>query len=278
MIELPEAHVLSRQLARIIKGKKITDVIANYSPHKFAWFYKNPDDYAALLTGKTIENAEPNGGQVEIFAEDVRLVFTDGVNLRYIEPGGKLPLKHQLLIGFDDDSCIAASVQMYGGLWCFRAGQLDSPYYLVAKEKPYALSEAFSEAYFLDLLNREDMQKKSVKAALATEQSIPGLGNGVLQDILFNAFLHPRKKVSVLTEKEKVTLFRSLKTTLSEMCREGGRDTEKDLLGVKGGYITRLSKNALGKPCPRCGGSIVRESYLGGNVYYCNQCQKEDLD
>lgn len=275
MIELPEAIVLSQQLADMLKGKVVTDVIASYSPHKFAFFHHDPEGYSDLLAGKRVEDAKPNGGQVELFVEDVRLVLTDGVTLRYIEPEGKLPSKHQLLIGFDDHSCIVSSVQMYGMLWAFKAGELEHPYYLMSKERYNALDERFDENYFMDLVKRSVMQKKSVKAMLATEQSIPGLGNGVLQDILYQASLHPRRKVSTLSEAEQQGLFRSLKSTLAEMVEQGGRDTEKDLFGQKGGYITRLSKNTLGHTCPRCGGMILKESYLGGTVYYCNGCQKE---
>jgi len=44
-------------------------------------------------------------------------------------------------------------------------------------------------------------------------------------------------------------------------------------VGINGGYITRASKNTLGKPCKRCGEKIVKEAYLGGAVYYCPKCQ-----
>lgn len=275
MIELPEAILLSKQLAATLKGKVITDVIADYSPHKFAFFNGDPEGYSGLLAGKRVDGAKPNGGQVELYAEDTRLVLTDGVNLRYIEPGGKLPPKHQLLIGFDDHSCIVASVQMYGMLWAFKAGELDHPYYTVAKERYNALDERFDEQYFGELVHREEMQKKSVKAMLATEQTIPGLGNGVLQDILYRASLHPRRKVSGLSGEEQRALFHSLKTTLAEMVAQGGRDTEKDLFGQKGGYRTEVCKNTLGQTCSRCGEMILKESYLGGTVYYCSGCQKE---
>lgn len=275
MIELPEAILLSRQLTSVLKGKVITDVIVNYSPHKFAFFHRDAEGYSDLLVGKRVDYAKPNGGQVELFVEDVRLVMTDGVNLRYIEPEGKLPTKHQLLIGFEDHSCMVASVQMYGMLWAFKAGGLDHPYYIVAKERYHALDERFDEDYFMNMVKQEEMQKKSVKAMLATEQSIPGLGNGVLQDILYQASLHPRRKVSTLSEDELRMLFRSLKNTLTEMVEQGGRDTEKDLFGQKGGYITQLCKNTLGHTCSRCGGMMLKESYLGGTVYYCNGCQKE---
>jgi formamidopyrimidine-DNA glycosylase len=118
--------------------------------------------------------------------------------------------------------------------------------------------------------------KQSAKAFLATKQRIPGLGNGVLQDILFNARVHPKRKMSTLTDKEMSTLFDSVKNTLFEMTAKGGRDTERDLFGCSGGYRTILSAKTIDNPCPVCGGKIVREAYLGGNIYYCPECQKLD--
>ncbi len=76
-----------------------------------------------------------------------------------------------------------------------------------------------------------------------------------------------------MTENEHHGLFTSLKQTLAEMTRLGGRDTEKDLFGNQGGYHTVMSANNNSKPCPNCGTPIVKEAYLGGSVYYCSQCQ-----
>ena len=64
--------------------------------------------------------------------------------------------------------------------------------------------------------------------------------------------------------------------TLRDMTEHGGRDTEKDFFGNSGGYRTKLSKNTLTFPCPHCGGTIYKEAYLGGAVYYCPNCQPLD--
>jgi formamidopyrimidine-DNA glycosylase len=162
---------------------------------------------------------------------------------------------------------------MYGGLWAYPAGQYDNPYYLVAKEKPNPLSAAFNEAYFNSIISQSP-QGLSLKALLATEQRIPGLGNGVLQDVLFNAKLHPRKKLNTLTDSDINTLFHSIRATLAEMTASGGRDTERDLFGCFGGYKTILSKNTLDKPCSICRDGIKKEAYMGGSIYYCPTCQK----
>ncbi len=134
------------------------------------------------------------------------------------------------------------------------------------------LSDDFDQAYF-DRLMAAQKPTLSLKAFLATEQRIPGVGNGVIQDILFNASLNPRNKIGELNGKQKADLFRAFKTTLSDMVEKGGRDTETDPSGNKGGYKSILSKNTYKNPCSRCGNAITKESYLGGSVYYCPVCQ-----
>ena len=103
-------------------------------------------------------------------------------------------------------SAVSAAVQMYGGMYCFKQGQFDNPYYLVAKAKPSPLSTDFNEEYYNDMLCAPGAEKLSAKALLATEQRVSGLGNGVLQDILYHARIHPRKKVLQFTTEDKNAL------------------------------------------------------------------------
>lgn len=276
MIEAPEARYLCEQLTETVVGKRISDVFIQFSPHKFAWFNGNSDEFAEWLVDKRINSAQSQGGMVEITIEDKVLVLTDGVNLRYLTPGTKLPAKHQLLIAFEDESCLIASVRMYGGIMCYSkdaANGVLSEYYRTAKSKPQVMSDAFSKEYFLGLINDESAQKKSAKAFLATEQTVPGLGNGVLQDILYHAHIHPKKKIAALTDKEKENLFYQVKETMNDIYLQGGRNTESDLFGENGKYTACLSKDTAGKACPRCGETIVKENYLGGSIYYCRGCQ-----
>jgi len=272
MIEIPEAIVLSNQINQTMQGKRIHRVIAGGSPHKFAWFHEDPAEYDALLHNRMIENAAYYGGRVEIRAEGAILHFGDGVILRYYEKGEPLPAKHQMLVEFDDNSALVCTIAMYGGIWCFNDGEFDNFYYQVAKQSPPPLSDEFSHDYFMRLFN-ENTIKLSAKAFLATEQRIPGLGNGVVQDILLNAGIHPKRKMNTLDDIQKETLFRSIKLTLSEMVTEGGRDTEKDLFGSPGGYKTKLSKTNAALICPTCGGIVRKETFLGGSIYYCTECQ-----
>jgi formamidopyrimidine-DNA glycosylase len=271
MIELPEANVLANQISRYVQGKRIGKAAANSSPHKFAWYSGDPDGYNALLAGKIIGPAKAYGGEVEIEVEDMLLSISSCI--RFHTVGEKLPPKHQLLLTFDDSTHLSVTIQMWGGIFCFpkgaNGGMSDSR---IAREKPSPLSDAFSQTYFASLFD-ENTDKLSTKAFLATEQRIPGLGNGALQDILWMARIHPKRKMSDLSTLETAQLFEAVKCILHDMTVQGGRDTERDLFGNPGGYKTVLSKNTVGKPCPACGTIIKKEPYMGGSIYYCAVCQ-----
>ena len=161
MLELPEALTIARHLQETLAGKTVKSVIAAASPHKFAWYHGDPADYPARLAGSDVLSAEAHGGIVQVNFTRANLTFSDGVNLRYIEPGNAAPAKHQLLLVFTDGSALAASVQMYGGLLCWDAGEeLDNPYYQVACQKPSPLDDdLFTEVYFIQLLAGPAVQK-----------------------------------------------------------------------------------------------------------------------
>jgi len=273
MIEIPEAIVVSGQLNQTIRGKRIKSAAADSSPHKFAWYFGDPAGYDKLLNGRVIGEAKGFGCRVEIEAEDVAINIGEGVNLRYFEAGEALPAKHQLLVAFEDGSALIGSIVMYGGVWAFPNGAMDNDnYYKVSKEAIPPLSDSFDYDYFTTLFDEKSL-KMSAKAFLATEQRVPGLGNGVLQDILLNARIHPKKKARDLSEEQRREMFDSVKTTLAEMVAGGGRDTEKDIFGKPGGYATKLSKNNKAMICPDCGSPVKKEAYMGGSIYYCVKCQ-----
>lgn len=272
MIELPESLTYAKLLKENVNGKTVSKVLPANSPHKFFWTNAEWSDYEEMLEGRTVCGAEGFGIFVDILLEDdIRLTFNDGVNVRLIDEQQERPKKYQLLLEFDDGCALSFSVAMYGGAFCHKS-DFDNEYYLKNKSSLSVLDPAFNEAYFNQLLQKVK-PTLSAKAFLATEQRIVGLGNGVLQDILFKAGIHPKRKVQTLSEDDVRFMFENVKAVMTEITEKGGRDTEKNLLGEAGGYRTLLSKNTVTRPCPCCGSAIVKEAYLGGAVYYCPICQ-----
>ena len=275
MLEIPEASVIKDQLNRTVKNKRIKNAAAASSPHKFAWFSGDPALYGEILKNKKITGAEAYAGRLNLNADDIILHFADGINLRYYENEKELPKKHQLLLEFEDGSFLVATIAMYGGVMLYKKDEeIDDFYYNSAKNAVSPLSAEFDFDKFKSLIDEKTI-KMSAKAFLATEQRIPGLGNGVLQDILLNAKIHPKKKMNCLSDEQIKKMFDSIKSTLCEMVSSGGRDTERDLFGNAGGYITKLSKNSVLSICRNCGGSIRKENYLGGSIYFCERCQEK---
>ncbi|MCL2664811.1 MAG: endonuclease VIII [Defluviitaleaceae bacterium] len=275
MIELPETYVLAEQINKTLAGKTIKSAVANGVPHGFAWFTGDPAEYPSKLNGKKIECAKPGtgytcGGNTEVYCMEWLLAINTPI--KYHAPGEKLPKSHQLLLELEDGSHMSCTVQMYGGMLLFPLSE-GRPESFKWNDKPDPYTNEFNEVYF-DGLRRGVKQNISVKAFLATEQRIPGFGNGVLHDTIFNARIHPKRKMETLADKDMENLYKSLKSTLFAMRDGGGRDTERDLFGKPGGYQTILSNKTLASPCRVCGGGLVREAYMGGNIYFCPTCQK----
>ncbi|NDW08966.1 endonuclease VIII [Dysgonomonas sp. 520] len=272
MLEIPESKTIGIQADSILVGKQISEVIQASSPHKFAWYNGDPAKYNDLLKDRIITGCRGHGAYVDILCdENVTIAIGDGTNIKYYPAFEEHPKKHQLIVVFKDRSFLVFTVAMYGAIFAYK-GQFDNPYYRGSLNSISPLQDDFDFSFFNGIFNsvKKDM---SIKALLATEQRIPGLGNGVLQDILFNAGIHPKKKISTITDLAKEDLFHSLKVTLRSMTEKGGRDTEKDFYGNFGRYSTILSKKTVNKPCPNCGNTIVKEPYMGGSIYYCPTCQ-----
>jgi len=272
MIEIPESLTIAKQLNETVQGKKILEVETERSQHTFAWYSGKPDFYSNVMTGRIIDKSIGIGSMIEVTMDEYSFVIGDGTNIRYFKQGEKLPAKYQARITLEDESHLICTVQMYGAIFLIQPHKEKNPYYLAAKEKPLPNTEDFTYQYFKSLFD-DVSGTMSMKAFLATEQRIPGLGNGVLQDILLEAGLHPKRKLGTITEIIRRRIYESIVETLEKMTIAGGRNTEKDLFGNKGGYQTLLSKNTVGKPCPYCGNFIQKASYMGGTVYFCPMCQ-----
>lgn len=274
MKELPENQTVAKQINETLKGKVITEVFNATKYHKNTFYYGDPLTYGKLLTGRQIKSSVSFGMYVDILLnEDTKISFGDGTNLKYGTISGKMPDNYQLLLTLDDNTYLVFTVGMFGVIAAY-TGIYDEIYYKKNTENLSPLSSDFDEQYFEKLLAGAK-PKLSAKIFLATEQRIPGLGNGVLQDILFNAKVNPKRTVGSLTDIDKSALLQSIKTTLKNMALQGGRDTETDIFGNYGSYKTILSKNTLNTPCPNCGNPIIKDTSNGGGaIYYCSTCQR----
>jgi formamidopyrimidine-DNA glycosylase len=275
MFELPEIMTLALQMNETLKGKTIQKGQLGNSPHKFVWYNRSHEEFEHLTQGKRVGEARAKGKWLFIPLEPrfVLLLGECGGKVRYHPPGLKVPKRYHLYITFTDDSFLTATTQMWGAYELYLHGEEQDRQY-VKDMKTTPIEPEFTYEYFSNLIDDVLAQKKqSAKGLLTQDQTIPGLGNAIAQDILFRARLHPRHTISDLNPDQKRELYDAIVNTVDEVIENGGRYDEYDLYNNRGGYIRIMDKNAVGQPCPTCGGDIKKIQYLGGACYLCPNCQ-----
>jgi formamidopyrimidine-DNA glycosylase len=288
-MSLAESQVISNQLQSTAVGKTIVKTIVNQNPHSFVWFATEPryayaakevsnkqaEQYDALLVGKKILNSNVLSNYNYLYIGNRALMFNT-LSTRYYRANEKQPKRHQLYLLLDDGTALAFCGSLGGPLFLF---EVDEDGWAVSWRNnfPSILSEDFTETFFLDLIKNTDLTKlqpaKSVKCFLATKNRIPGIDNVILHEILWEAQVNPKSVMAAIGQDEYKRLYAAIKKVFPAVITAGGLDTQKDIYGNFGGYVTKASRNTLGKPCKRCGEPIVKEAYMGGVVYYCPKCQ-----
>jgi formamidopyrimidine-DNA glycosylase len=275
MFELPEYITLAEQVNKSLKGKSIKKGVLGNTPHKFVWYNKTHADFEKLTKGKIIGEAKAKGRWLFLQLETgyVLVLGEFGGKVLYNPSGSKIPKKYHLCLSFEDGSFFTATTQMWGAVELYEKGkELTGKYVKDMKTTP--IEAEFTYEYFCGLLNAIAKEgKKSVKGLLTQDQTIPGLGNAIAQDIMFEAALHPKHSLDDLTEAQKRQLYNAIMKTVKEVTNKGGRYDEYDLYGNPGKYIRLMDKNAVKNPCPRCGGKVDKTQYLGGACYFCPTCQ-----
>jgi len=275
MIELPEATVIARQMRETLVGRRIVEAFANVSPHRFAFYTGDPAAYPELLRGQVLGAARPSGSMILLpVGSDLHLVLGEGGERILLHaPGATLPKKHQLCLVLDDRSHLTVSVQGWGFVGLMDPDRLAAHPY-AGRQQLSPLDAAFTLERLhglFDALPQGD--PRSVKYLIVSEPGVAGIGNGCLQDILFAARLHPRRRAAELDRGEQTALYGAIRDTLQEMLDKGGRDSELDLFGHPGGYRRLMDSATAGMPCPACGSTIEKQTFLGGSVYFCPACQ-----
>ena len=275
MFEIPEYQTIARQMSESMTGRRIAEGRLGNSPHKFVWDNLKPDEFSARVKGKTIGNASTRGRWLFVPLErGFILVFGEcGGRIQLQRSESQFPKKHHLLLVFEDGSGLSATTRMWGAMELHEKGKERQREYIRGM-RTTPTEAGFTARYLVELAKEAIANgKTTVKAILTQDQLIPGLGNAIAQDIMFNARLHPKQPLEDLDTGDLKVLHQAIVKTLKVAIRLGGRNDEYDLHGNVGRYIRPMDKNAAGRPCPACGTRIEKIAYLGGACYFCPNCQ-----
>jgi formamidopyrimidine-DNA glycosylase len=275
MFELPEYATFARQMNASLSGKVVQQGSLGNTPHKFVWYNRTAEEFSTLTAGKSIGCAGSRGRWLTLdLNPGYRLVFGEcGGRILLHAAGAAIPEKYHLLLNFQDGTALTATTSMWGAMELYEAGaELERQY--IKDMRPTPVDSAFTFEYFSGLIDALlPKEKRSLKSLLTQEQLIPGLGNAIAQDILFQARLHPRRLLTELSPGQRQDLYAAIMDTVREVSERGGRYDEIDLYGKAGGYVRLMDGQAAGKPCPECGRAVEKITYLGGACYFCPRCQ-----
>jgi formamidopyrimidine-DNA glycosylase len=289
MPELPEVETVKRGLSQLVIGKKIANVT-------FDWpkgFPNAEEDVNEFLIGASIVEVARRAKVLLIELDSkyslvIHLKMTGQMVYRGKGEAfgaghpnnslvGELPDKTtRVTFEFSDDSKLFFNDQRKFG-WVRLLPTAEVPNIdFMKKFGPEPLGADFTKEQFRQRLS---MRKNSnIKAALLDQTVIAGVGNIYADEGLWGAKIHPATPVRDIPVHKLNTLFDRLREVL-ELSIEKGGSTDRnyvDAKGKRGSYLAFANVfRRGGKPCPRCGTTIIKTRVAGRGTHICPNCQKE---
>lgn len=173
-----------------------------------------------------------------------RIRFDDGSELRLVEHGSEKRARVWLAEDVDD----VAELKAIG---------------------PDPARNEMEEGAFVSALRAASRRLKSF---LTDQRAIAGIGNGLSDEILYEACLSPLQLTKNLSDEEASRLYRAMLHVLERqmaLLRESAGGT----LPQREPSEHYAVHDHAGERCRRCGGAIARISYADHETFYCPGCQ-----
>jgi formamidopyrimidine-DNA glycosylase len=136
------------------------------------------------------------------------------------------------------------------------------------------LDPAFDDDRFTAMARK---RSSGIKRVLLDQGVVSGIGNIYADESLWAAKLHYDRAADRLTRADLRRLLDEVRAILRRALEDGGTSFDAQYVNVNGqsGYFSqRLNVyGQQGKPCPRCGTTIVREAFMNRSSHICPVCQ-----
>ena len=122
------------------------------------------------------------------------------------------------------------------------------------------------------LSERIRSKKALIKPVLLDQSVVAGLGNWIVDEVLFQAFIHPEQRANTLTDAQLTKLHQSIYTVLETAIRYEAtyRDFPANfLIHVREWDTSPYDDLEAHKFCPRCGTRIERSTVGGRTTFFC---------
>lgn len=284
MPAIPNSFFITKQMKEYIENKVIVDFTFNDLEKGKYNIFNITEEKTALFKGRKIVKANSNN----IITDNGWLCefgFSDGA-LRYYESGTECdhihtnsPISGGVSLKFILNDVSILHLSLSG--W---SNRLD-----IRPVDPLIIAYPFRNKYPLEVEDKNDFtfenyrkwladnDKTSILEAMALAKGATDIRTSMMNYILWQSKVHPKRKVNTLSDNEMNTIYDNTVKLVDEYMSEKRICSYTDIFGVKHGEddetLTLFTSRNLSKPCPKCGTLIDCVSGGGTKLYFCPSCQ-----
>ncbi len=268
MPELPEVETIARDLAPLLRGRRIERLRAARKPPVFDRLSLP----SKVVVGRRIEDVGRVGKFIILeLGDELRLAVHLRMtgNLLYQASPGRVPYTRAVFALDNGAQLVFADVRKFGRMRVLRGAARDA---LGVGIDPFA--RELDAARLAELTARRTTR---VKVWLLDQKRLAGVGNIYACEALYRARVRPTRRVGKLSLEERSALLLSLRQVLREAIRHRGSSVDDyvDAGGKEGEFQKQLSVyGRAGMPCRRCGTPIRRIVLAQRGTFFCPVCQR----
>jgi formamidopyrimidine-DNA glycosylase len=267
MPELPDVEIFKRVMDRHGGGRVVARVVVA-DPGSLEG--ASAATLQRRLKDKHLSGSRRHGKVLFAEFEDAATLamhFGTNGSLVGLSPDEHEPPSMRLTFEFTDGARLAYPNPRRIGHVCLVASAASS----IADQRlgPDVLDPAFDEkAFAAALANR----RQAIKAVLMDQARMAGIGNTYVDEILFQARVHPGVVSNALDAAARHRLFAAMKHVL-QTAIDCGAGAENFIDRLPKGFL--LAERHAGGHCPRCGTALVIDKRGGRTSYHCPRCQPD---
>jgi formamidopyrimidine-DNA glycosylase len=274
--ELPEVEVVRLGLAEHVEGRQL-EVVEVRHPRSVRRHLGGELDFAARLAGQKIVAARRRGKYLwlELGADEALLAHLGMSGQLRIQPEGAPDETHlRVRFRFADGGPELRFVDQrtFGGV------SVEDLVDGVPAPIAHIARDPMDPAFDLDAVVAGMRRRNTgLKRALLDQTLVSGIGNIYADEALWRSRLHWARPTAALTRAQGRTVLHAATEVMAEALDAGGTSFDALYVNINGasGYFDRSLAvyGQEGRPCPRCGTPIRRDSFMNRSSYTCPRCQ-----